>query len=216
MILRTTALAGLATAIFALPSVAAIYNITSIEDGSVPGFGFSMFHTQSGGQMSGGTLEDPDPLALDSGSYWNTTTGEISLSFGLVGGGNVSGAGTLSLVPSADFGSNLAVGGDISFKFSGATNVADGDYGFVFADGLQSGPANGVDNAFGFLSLWGDQGNYQSGCSAPTCFGVDLRLGLELSDDNEPEPVPLPASMLFLMGGLGGLGALRKMRKKTS
>ncbi len=189
----------------AAPTSAAVYNITSIEDGTVPGFGFSLFHDQFNSRMSGDMLEDPDASELDAASFWNTNTGEIVLNFGLADGdGYVAGSGILELKPGANFGDNNAVGGYIDMTFTNA--MVDGTFRIDFSDGLQSGPANGANSDFTFLSLWGDHDWGQCGM---TCFGVDLRVGLEIA------PVPLPASALLLLGGIGGLGAMRKLRKKS-
>lgn len=199
----------------AVPASAAVFDITSIEDGSQGGFGFSLFHDQKNSRMNGDMIEDPDASTLVAGGQWDNGTGSIGFSFGLIGGGTVTAMGQIDFGGTDFTGSDSinykAVGGTINMTFSGAGNIADGVYVMNFMYGQQGGSiANGAAEDFSFLNLWGD---HDWGNCGNDCFGVDLRLGL--SENVPANPVPLPASALLLMGGLGGLGAVRKLRKKS-
>ena len=101
-----------ALALTASAASATVYNITDILDGTYEGFGFSLFHGQTGGRMSGSMLEDPD--VLFSGGTWDTGTGAINFGFTLAGGGSVTAAGTLSVGSAYGTGGQyLEVGGTI-------------------------------------------------------------------------------------------------------
>ena len=122
-------------------------------------------------------------------------------------------------------GSLIGISGYLDIVFSGAANIIDGAYHFVFADWLMGGVGapNSFDSSNEWISLWGDLDNdqvagydyrmlecsptYNQSIGAPysTCIGADLRLQLA--------PIPLPAGLVLLLTGLGGFAGLRQLRK---
>ncbi len=207
-----------ATLTFATASNAAIFSMTDILDGSENGFGFSVFHNQTNGRMSGSHIEDP--ATLNAGGFWNSDTGNINFGFSLAGAGTVEAKGNLQ-TNALGGGAITGVDGFIEMTFAGAANILDGIYTFIFDEAIySSGGANSYDSDDNHISLWGDLGNFDSyGCShygQQTCIGVDLRLQLGEELNEEPQPVPLPAGGLLLLTALGGLVGARKAKKRKA
>lgn len=101
----------------------------------------------------------------------------------------------------------------------------------TFLDGIQccSGPAGDRPNSFGtlpgdmfgFMTLWGAteyngtvDGNLSDFNDVGSRFGIDMRL--ELTKQEEFQPVPVPAALPLFAGGLGLLGFLGWRRRRTA
>lgn len=229
MLNKWLAAAALALGMASTVANAATYNATSLLDGTDPnGFSYSSFHDQSIWRMSGNTVADPDASGFTGGT-WDSTTGAIDFSSLLLGAGSFIATGVLNLNNSLTSGSLTGVSGYLDIAFSGATNIVDGSYHFVFADWLMGGTGapNSYDSANNWLSLWGDLDNdnvagydyrmldcsptYNPSISSgqlSTCLGADLRIQLT------PSTVPLPAGLVLMLTGLGGFAGLRKLRKQ--
>ncbi len=206
--------AALATTMVASSAQAITLDLTSMLSFSESGFRTSLVHDQNGnaGNMSGSTIAMFDSFL--TGTY-DSDTGAIAFSGAYDGGSSYTASGNLSLSGSRTAG----VFGDILFDFTGG--ALDGEsLSFNFLDQtfnddankFASGNAGGANAGLNFIGLWG------SSCSgavssAPTCYGIDLRI----AHDGGPNgaTVPLPASAFLLLAGLGGLGATRKLRKKA-
>ncbi len=213
--IRTKLLALPVAALFAASSAqAATYDITNVLDYSANGFGSSLFHDQSCGQMCGSSVADP----LDATGSWDSVTGAISFLMNMSGGGTVTGSGTLNLSTTrgpSSIGYD-GVFGSIDMKFAGVSGIADAIYSFVYRDVFHNPEANGTN--WSQISLWGDLGNYDSGCpTGEYCMGGDFRFAISEntgSGAGGPAPVPLPGTLGLLVLGLGGLTGSRKLRKK--
>ncbi len=189
-------------------------DLTSMLNFTESSFRTSLVHDQNGNpnNMSGSTIAMFDSFL--TGAY-DSDTGNIAFSGSYDGGASYTASGNLSLSASRTNG----VFGDIVFDFAGG--ALDGEsLSFNFLDQTFNGDANqfasgnagGAYAGVNFIGLWG------SSCSgavssAPTCYGMDLRI----EHDGGPNggAVPLPASAFLLLAGLGGLGATRKLRKKA-
>ncbi|WP_424969944.1 VPLPA-CTERM sorting domain-containing protein [Dinoroseobacter sp. S76] len=204
-----------------LAATATTYNINSIvqtigtADPYPNGFGSSVFHDQTAGQMSGG-VTDTLSLAIPSiaaPNLWDSATGDIGFTFALAGGGSGTATGTLNLTGTATSSIGYqSLAGTIDFAFSADSIFGATTQTFIFADTFHNPEANGTDLTQ--ISLWGDLGNYNSadcgtGGSA-TCIGIDLRLGIKEQEPLVIPTVPLPAPALLLLAGLGGLGLMRR------
>lgn len=193
------------------PLAAKTYNITGILDpaGFPNGFGSSVFHDQTSGQMNGATIDDP----LDAIGTWDSMTGDISFTMNLNGGGSVSVTGALlksnraPSVSSAGF-KGVYTATPLQFSFSGDSQFNGASMSFTFADVWHNPEANGYTNEL--ISLWGDNGEFatqgKSGCqNSGECLGADLRLAIAA--------VPLPAPIALLLTALAGLFGLRRFRR---
>lgn len=194
------------------------YNITGVIDGVANGFGSSLFHDQYGGRMSGSEVDDP----LNASGTWNSHTGAINFTMDLEQGGSVTVTGNLLVNESriSSIGSTgVYTASPLQFAFSAASQFGATIMNFSFADVFHNPEANGVKD--GVISLWGDNGvfneaQYQYGSysynkcgyNGYNCLGTDLRLQIAA--------VPLPASMLLLLGGIGGLAGLRRFKSKKA
>lgn len=222
--LKTAALSAAMIA-GAVTAHATTYTIDSIINSSANGFGSSGFHEQTNGQMSG-ALNKFDS-SVDPMGAWDTSIASgnnIYFSGDLLSGGSFTAKGRLNVSTTRTAG----VEGNISFEVSGTS--FDGIYDMLFRDmsHVTSGGsviANGYTGTLaaggsGVIGLWGDRNNFVNSAtcnSASTfeasCLGIDLRLGFsEGGTFNEPEPVPLPASLGFLLLGLGGLAATKRRK----
>ncbi|MEM1079712.1 MAG: VPLPA-CTERM sorting domain-containing protein [Pseudomonadota bacterium] len=204
-----------------LAASAATYNINSIvqtlgtADPYPNGFGSSVFHDQTAGQMSGDVL-DTLTLAtptLVAPNLWDSDTGVIGFEFNLAGGGSGTATGTLSLTNTATSSIGYqSVAGSIDITFTADSVFGATTETFVFADAFHNPEANGTD--LSQISLWGDLDNYNSAdCrtgGAATCIGIDLRLGIKEQEPLVIPTVPLPAPAFLLLAGLGGLGLMRR------
>jgi len=208
----------------------ATYNVTSILDGTDGGYSYSSFHDQSIWRMNGGTLADPAAGGITPGT-WDSVTGAISFGSLLQGAGSFIATGVLALNNSLTSGSLTGISGYLDIVFSGATNIVDGSYHFLFDDWLMGGTGapNSYDSANNWISLWGDIDqdgdgvyDYQMLNCSPTynasigqgpqstCIGADLRFQVS------PAVVPLPAGIVLMLTGLGGFAGLRRFRKKQT
>ena len=190
------------------------YNITGVIDTTANGFGSSVFHEQNHGQMSGSAVDDP----LNASGTWNSDTGAISFSMDLAAGGSVAVTGNLLVndgrTSSQGF-TGVYTSSPLQFAFSAASQFGETIMNFSFADVFHNPEANGIKD--GVISLWGDNGVFDTAqygkwnlCkySSYNCVGTDLRL--------EIAAVPLPASMLLLLGGIGGLAGMRRFKSKKT
>lgn len=195
-------------------AAAKTYTITGVIDTVANGFGSSVFHNQNSAQMNGGAVDDP----LNASGTWNSNTGAIDFTMDLAEGGSVTVTGNL-LVNAARTSSIGSTGvytdSPLQFAFSAASQFGETIMNFSFADVFHNPEANGVND--GVISLWGDNGVYDQAqygkwnlCrwSRYNCVGTDLRL--------EIAAVPLPASMLLLLGGVGGLAGLRRVKTRKA
>lgn len=193
-------------------ATAKTYHISGVLDpaGSPNGFRTSLFHNQKYGRMSGSMVDDP----LNASGTWDSSTGALSFTMDLLGGGSVSVTGNLLVsnrgTSSAGY-QGVYTSTPLKFAFSSASKFGSKIMKFSFADKWYNPEANGFGN--GMISLWGDNGKYswlgKNGCRifSKACVGTDLRLSISA--------VPLPASIGFLLAGLGGLVGLRRFRRKA-
>lgn len=187
---------------------ATTYSIDGIVNTTANGFGSSMFHDQTNGQMNGTTLATPTNLLI--GGTWNSTTGAIAFGFDVDGGSAIA-SGTLTLNPGRTGNGYTGLSGSLDISFSGTSQFDTITSPFVFADSFFTNPNEPNGTNFSQISLWGDLGNYSSStcaAGAPTCVGLDLRLAI--SELPGAPQIPLPAPALLLLAGLGGLGLVRR------
>ncbi len=164
---------------------AATYQIDGLINISEYGFGSSLIHEQqANGDMSGAPVAYFSET-VDAGGIWEHS-GAISFS-GMWNGYGYSAEGHLDQATAI---------GSITFNFAGGAQFDELTFNF---EALDMGLPNSFDGSTAYL--WGETGT----CSATTdssCYGTDLRISVS--------EVPLPASLLLMLGGLGTLAASRR------
>ncbi len=188
---------------------AAVYNISTVLNGTDGGFGFSGFHfagenagssnayDYDSNAMTGTSLAGIDATPL-SGTY-NDLTGELNMWLTLsAGAGTVELAGTGFSFDTAGVLSSVAYM-DVIFS-SPTASLYDTTITFnnsiVCCSGSSPAP-NSFDGTF--ISLWG------ADFPNPN-IGLDLRLELT------PAPVPVPAAVWLFGSGLLGLAGLARRK----
>ncbi len=146
------------------------------------------------------TLAD-ETTDLAISAYLSTFGSSIDVTASLVQGAGVTGAelGSDTFVLS---GTNRDEASLATFDFSGLGALAAGTYTISFSgDGALGGGEQGVETAG--TEAYGPNGVFDFGTNFAQEFGIRV-------EGEQPAPIPLPAGVWLLLGGIAALGAARR------
>lgn len=176
------------------------------------------FFTTANSQFTGGAhlsfSNTGGPATYSTGPIDITGFTSLNLSFDFFGLGNwdqnSNGVDSIAASVSTDGGSTFTSLLELLGNDASPNNTSDPSQDLTLTS-FSTGVGDGTSLVFNFTV---DSDGYEiAGLDNILITGEPTQASGTLSD--APSPVPVPASVLFLMGGIGALGAMRARRKKT-